>query len=154
MRVKIVEDENTAETEVVIYCRQKDEEVCRLENVIHEAAEKEKSLEVSRNGTRYYVPLSRILFFETAGYKIQAHTAEDLYETDLKLYQLEEMLPGFFLRISKSTIVNVNCVYAVSRNLTASSVVEFQDTHKQVYVSRHYFKLLRERLEEKRIRHE
>ena len=39
----------------------------------------------------------------------------------------------------------------ISRNLTASSVVAFADTHKQVYVSRYYYKPLINKLEEKRL---
>lgn len=154
MKVRIIEDENRTEAEIVIYCKKEEEAVRRMEAVINNALSGEKTLELSQSGTKYYLPLSGILFFETAGYRVQAHTASDIFETDLKLYQLGEILPGYFLRISKSTIVNVNCIYAVSRNLTASSAVEFQGTHKQVYVSRQYFRLLREKLEEKRIRHE
>lgn len=149
MRVKIVEDENRTEAEIVIYCKQRDENVRSIEMLIHSVVEKEAALELFLKGTQYYIPISKILFFETEGNKVQAHTADNMYMTDRKLYQLEETLPGYFLRISKSTIVNVNSVYAVSRNLAASSAVEFQGTHKQVYVSRRYFKLLKERLEER-----
>jgi DNA-binding LytR/AlgR family response regulator len=67
------------------------------------------------------------------------------------LYELEELLPGFFMRISKSAILNTNQVYAINRNLAASSVIEFRNTHKQVYVSRNYYKPLKNKLEEKRI---
>lgn len=65
--------------------------------------------------------------------------------------QLEEMLPGFFMRISKSAILNTNHIYSISRNLTASSTVTFAGTHKQVFVSRYYYKPLISKLEEKRL---
>ncbi|OYO43052.1 hypothetical protein CG709_20430 [Lachnotalea glycerini] len=48
-------------------------------------------------------------------------------------------------------MLNVNQIYSISRNLTASSIVQFQNTHKQVYVSRYYYKLLKQKLEEKRM---
>lgn len=35
------------------------------------------------------------------------HTAVDIYETDYKLYELEQLLPGYFMRISKSAIAIV-----------------------------------------------
>ena len=73
-----------------------------------------------------------------------------MLETGYKLYQLEELLPNAFLRISKSAIVNLNQVYSITRNLTASSLVEFMHSHKRVYVSRNYYKMLVERLAEKR----
>lgn len=40
------------------------------------------------------------------------------------------------------------------RNLSASSVVAFEETHKQVYVSRNYYKPFISKLEEKRLHYE
>ena len=81
---------------------------------------------------------------------IFAHTGDEMYQVKYRLYELEEFLPGHFMRISKSTILNTNKVYSIQRNLTASSVVEFQNTHKQVFVSRYYYRPLKNKLEEKR----
>ena len=91
-----------------------------------------------------------IIFFETEGNAVMAHTKNDMYETRRKLYELEELSGGRFQRISKSAIVNVDKVYSIKRNVTSSSAIEFQGTHKQIYVSRAYYKVLREKLEEKR----
>lgn len=63
---------------------------------------------------------------------------------------LEEILPSEFVRASKSTIVNINNIYSMTRNLSSSSLVEFQNTHKKIYVSRHYYKSLKDKLIEKR----
>lgn len=104
-----------------------------------------------RGNTEYYLTLDEILFFETDSDGINAHTRDNIYQTKYKLYELEELLPGSFMRISKSAIVNTSHIYSISRNLTASSVVAFADTHKQVYVSRYYYKPLINKLEEKRL---
>ena len=95
--------------------------------------------------------MDEILFFETDSDGINAHTRDNIYQTKYKLYELEELLPGSFMRISKSAIVNTSHIYSISRNLTASSVVAFADTHKQVYVSRYYYKPLINKLEEKEV---
>lgn len=92
-----------------------------------------------------------ILFFETDGGMIYAHTVDDVFQTKYKLYELEELLPRTFLRISKSAIVNTDKIYSIHRNLTASSLIAFQHTHKEIYVSRSYYKLLKSKLEEKRL---
>ena len=104
-----------------------------------------------KNETEYYLNLDDILFFETGIQGIEAHTIDNIFQTKFKLYELEEILPRFFMRISKSAILNTNQVYAINRNLAASSVIEFRHTHKQVYVSRNYYKPLKNKLEEKRI---
>ena len=50
----------------------------------------------------------------------------------------------------KSTILNINHIYSITRNITSSSLVEFKNTHKKVYVSRSYYKVLKLKLSEKR----
>ena len=52
----------------------------------------------------YYLPLEDILFFETDGKEILAHTIDQMYTIKYRLYELEEILPGYFMRVSKSTI--------------------------------------------------
>ena len=54
------------------------------------------------------------------------------------------------MRVSKSAILNLNAVYSVEKNITASSLVRFQGTKKVVYVSRIYYKAMKQRLDERR----
>lgn len=53
------------------------------------------------------------------------------------------------MRISKSAIVNIKRIYALTTSFR-TCVIAFKNTHKQVYVSRSYYKPLKDRLEEKR----
>ena len=85
-----------------------------------------------------------VLFFETEGGIIRAHTADDEFDVKFKLYELEEKLPRSFVRVSKSTILNIRKVYSITRNLTGASKVEFRDSHKIVYCSRNYYKSLKD----------
>lgn len=152
MKVLVEVDETLAEESVVIRCRSLDEKILQIQNVIADISKQDKTILLHKNEKEYYLPLDQILFFETESKEVRAHTSTEIYETDYKLYKLEELLPGYFMRISKSTIVNLNHVFAISRNLTASSLVEFANTHKKVYVSRNYYKVLVDRLAEKRRR--
>ncbi|MGN0415934.1 MAG: LytTR family DNA-binding domain-containing protein [Agathobacter sp.] len=40
----------------------------------------------------YFLDLREILFFETAGTTVAVHTASQIYETHMRLYELEELL--------------------------------------------------------------
>jgi DNA-binding LytR/AlgR family response regulator len=97
----------------------------------------------------YYFPTEEILFFETEGEHVNAHTAKDVYQIKYRLYELEQILPRFFVRTAKSTIVNVRQIYSITRSLTSSSLVQFAGSHKQVYASRYYYGELRRRLNER-----
>ena len=150
MKIRIELDETLQEEEVIIRCRSLSEQIMRLQRAISDTDASGNKMEFTKEDRQYFLSVDDILFFETDGGIVAAHTAQDMFQTRLKLYELEEILPRHFMRISKSSILNTNAVYAINRNLTSSSVVEFQNTHKQVYVSRNYYKALISKLEEKR----
>lgn len=152
MKIRIEVDEGWEEEEVLIRCRQVNEEVLQLERSLRQAEKEFQNILLYRNKTEYYYPVRQICFFETEGDAVYAHTGRESFLTEMKLYELEEFLPESFQRISKSTIVNVRYIYSITRNVTASSEVKLMDTHKQVYVSRNYYKQLREKLVEMRMR--
>jgi len=142
LRVEITDDSD--EDEIIIRCSQIDENVSKLQNFIQNMSTPKM---VFYKGTQeYYLPLEEILFFETEGEQIHAHTKDDAFRVKHRLYELEEKLPHYFIRAAKGTIVNTTRIYSINRNLTASSQVKFNETHKQIYVSRHYYGTLKEKL--------
>ncbi|TAH69163.1 MAG: LytTR family transcriptional regulator [Anaerolineaceae bacterium] len=151
MKVRIeINDNMNDEDEVIIHCSKLDERVQKVYDMVMDITKGSRHLMLSKDNVDYYIPLDSILFFETLDNCISAHTAGSVYETTYRLYELEELLPGNFMRVAKSTIINLNHIYSISRNLTSSSAIQLRNTHKQVFVSRHYYKSLKQRLEEKR----
>ena len=150
MKIRIEIDENLEEEEIIIRSRRLDERVSIIQESIGDAVNRKRKMTLYKGETEYYLPVSEMLFFETDGNEIHANTAKDSYRIKHRLYELEEILPGYFMRVSKSTILNTKRIYSMSRSVSASCVVQFQGTHKQVYVSRFYYKPLKNRLEEKR----
>lgn len=151
MKVRIEINENiNDEDEVIIRCSKLDERVQKVYDTVMDIAKGSKHLMLYKDNVDFYIPLDSILFFETSDNCISAHTVDRVYETTYRLYELEELLPGNYMRVSKSTIINLNHIYSISRNLTSSSAIQLRNTHKQVFVSRHYYKSLKQRLEEKR----
>ncbi len=149
MKIRIEIDEAMETDEVIIRCRQLNEEVTRVQKAVGEALAESRSIVFYKGEAEYYFPLENVLFFETDIEGISAHTVDDIYRIKYRLYELEETLPGYFLRISKSAILNTRKIYAIDRDLSSASIVSFQNTHKQVYVSRRYYKPLKDRLEER-----
>lgn len=133
--------------EVIIKCKMITPEIIKLQQILSDQSTEAAQLTLYKGNTEYYIDPANIIFFETEGNIVSAHTVDDIFETKMKLYELEELLRGSFQRVSKSTIANVNEIYSICRNLTASSVIEFRNTHKQIFVSRNYYKALKERIE-------
>lgn len=151
MKVKIDIVEGLEEEEVIIRCAELNDFCIGLQNYLSKQNNGKRCLLLSDQGTDFFIPMEEIFFFETEGREIRAHTADKIFFCGYKLYELEEMLPGSFMRISKSTIANLDRIYSITRNLTASSMVEFKGSRKKTMVSRSYYKLLLERLNARRL---
>ena len=148
MKVRIELDPEMDEAEMIIRAPRLTEDLAQLQQMILDR--KMTTFTFYKDRSEYFVNVSEILFFETDGEKIYGHTREDAYEVRQKLYELEEILPITFCRISKSTIVNAKQIYSIEKSFSGTSTVNFYQTHKQVHVSRHYYQLLKERLKEMR----
>ena len=135
MKVRIELDPQMDEPEMIIRAPRLTEEVARLQQLILE--QKMTPLTFYKDRSEYFVDVSEILFFETDGEKIYGHTREEAYEVRQKLYELEEILPIAFCRISKSTIVNAKQIYSIEKSFSGTSTVNFYQTHKHAHVSRH-----------------
>lgn len=144
MKVRIELCDDGSPDEVIIRCGRVDDTVQKIQQYIQDCAAQAISLTFYKDQQEFYFPVEQVLFFETEGEHIVAHTEKDAYRIKHRLYELEELLPRYFLRASKSTILNSRRVYSITKNLTASSLVTFRNTHKHVYVSRKYYQQLRQ----------
>lgn len=149
MNIRIEISEDITVDEVVIRCREVTNQIQKIQKIITEESVSAPQLIFYKDNQEYYFPLKEILFFETSESTVFAHTRSDTFRIRLKLYELEDVLPRTFARISKSTIVNIDHIMMINRNLTSSSLIQFNHSHKQVYASRRYYKALSQRLKER-----
>lgn len=131
--------------EVIIKCKNITNEVLELKNLI----ENDKtSLSLKLGESEYIIDTSSILFFESMDNRVCAHTISHMYYSDLKLYALESVLTMSFMRISKSSIINLDKIAWYKKDITGGCICGFEDSKKQVYVSRMYFKSFCTKLKE------
>ena len=147
IRIEIADDVD----EIVIKCRERDDRVIEIERAIENALKGSGELLLYINGTEFYVPKKEILFFESEGDKIYANTAAKRYVTTYKLFELEDVMPSYFIRISKSTIANVKMISSLRREVTGNGEITFKYSERRVYFSRGYYKKLREKIDEVRL---
>lgn len=149
MNIRIEISDDVAEEEIVIRCKELTHQIQKIQKLIKDQTASVPQLTFYQDSEEYYFPLRDILFFETSENSVYAHTRTDTFRIRLKLYELEDLLPHSFIRISKSAIVNTEHIMMVNRNLTSSSQIHFFKSHKQVYASRRYYKELSSRLKER-----
>ena len=150
MKFRIEISDDTEEDEIIIRCKSKTEKVRLIENAVESILEERSELVLYIKDTEYYIPKRNILFFETDCGKVKAHTDDRIYTADYKLFELEKIMPPAFIRVSKSCILNAAMVEGINKNLTGASEVYFRNSSKKVYVSRAYYKLLKEKINEMR----
>lgn len=148
MRIRIELADDLDETELVIRCADIDEEVRQLQRLLTNRSSP-PPIVFYREDREFYFSLQDVLFFESGDEQVFAHTGKEAYRVKFRLYELEELLPGHFMRVAKSTIVNTRQIFSIARNITSASCVRFRNTHKEIYVSRRYYPQLKEHMEGK-----
>ena len=150
MRFRIEFISRESEEEIVVRCHSLDENIKKYSAAIEALLDDKPAIVYYKEGQEFYLPSSEVLFFETDGEIVYAHTGNDMFKVNYRLYELEAILPSDFSRISKSTIANTTRILSLSKNLSSSVSAQFFNTHKQVYVSRFYFKNLKQKLSQRR----
>lgn len=143
MRVFIEEGEQFGETEVVIRCRKTDPQVTRIFSLLQTF---EQKLTGVRDGQTYLLEAERVLYVDTADKKTFFYTAEGVYETPLRLYELEERLaPCDFFRASKSSIINFNGIRSLRPDFGGRMLLTMVNG-EQLMVSRQYVPYIKNKL--------
>ena len=148
MKVTIEVTSDGSEDEVVIKCSEINAQIKKIYQAAKELSEPIKFTFYKHNQT-FFFPIGDVLFFETEKNTVYAHTADDVFRTKYRLYELENLLPSNFLRISKSAIANTKHILSIDKNIASSSLVQFRNSYKKVYVSRLYYKILKIKLSER-----
>jgi len=151
MKVRIEIDKTTPEEEIIIKCPHINDTVNNIRQMIQDITKSVPNIIFIKDNKEYYLEIGDILFFEIEDNTCLAHTKDDVFVVKYRLYELEEKLPRNFVRIAKGAIVNINQILSLSNSLGSPILIEFNKSYKQVYASRKYTKLLRFRLEERRI---
>lgn len=131
------------EEEILIRCREVDESILQLVNGVKIKKEK---LAV-RNGDKILqIEPGEIYYFEAVDNKVFLYMQNSVYETKLKLYEIERRFSGTdFFRVSKSVILNL----AKVENFYPGFNGRFEALMKngeRVVISRQYVPLLKRKL--------
>ena len=100
------------------------------------------------NGNVFQVHISDIYYVESVERKTFIYTKDEVYMTDKKLYELEEILrEAGIIRISKSCLMNVDMLYSI-RQLMNSQLEATLLNGEKLIVARTYLKTIKNILKE------
>ena len=143
MKITIQQDENVAEAEITVVCRRLDS---KLEEILSYISLIDNTVTGTKNGETFFIPLSEILYFETVDRKVFFYTADSIYETVTKIYQLEEKLENTpFARISKTSVANLKKIRSIKPEANSRLCATLVNGEK-VIVSRQYLSVIKQKL--------
>ena len=143
MKIKINIDDCYTETEITINCAAASDQ---LEKVIANLRALDSKLTGVKNGQTFILDASQILYVDTVDKKTFLYTKSDVYETSLRLYELEQQLSATdFFRAGKSSIINFNKIKALKTDIDGRIIVVMENNEKLI-VSKQYAVFIKNKL--------
>ena len=135
MKIRINDRPDIQEIEVIINCVADDPLVNKIISALNTVDAK---LLCRRQGETFQLGLADILYIESVDRKTFLYTEEQVYETDRRLYELEDYLKDHsFFRTSKTTIINLRRTKSIRPEIGATLLLTM-DNQEKIIVSRQY----------------
>ncbi|QHQ60183.1 LytTR family transcriptional regulator [Anaerocolumna sedimenticola] len=140
----IIEDINPGDEEqIIIRCKNLDDTVLKL---ISELKAGQKKLTGIKDGMITMIDTKNVYYFEGVDNKVFIYCKQNVYESKLKLYEIEENYENSnFFRASKSVILNITKIKSLSPAFSGRFEALLFNGEK-VVISRQYVPELKKRL--------
>jgi len=143
MKLVINECEENEELEIIINCKKTDDNILKIVSMIKF---NDIKLTVTRDGNLFILDIDNIFYFESVDKKNFVYTQDEVYETSLRLYEIEEIYPDTdFFRASKSTVINVSKIKMI-KPLFGGKVEVLLENEEKLVVSRQYVSVLKKKI--------
>ncbi|NLT11252.1 MAG: LytTR family transcriptional regulator [Clostridiaceae bacterium] len=143
MKISIHTDDSVTETEIVITCNRLTPEI---ETMLATLRILNQQLTVMKGEEVILLDVSGIIYIETVDRKTFVYTKEAVYESKLKLYEVEARLcESGFIRASKSCLIHLRHIKSLRTDIDRRIRVTFE-SGEQILVSRQYADDLKKRL--------
>lgn len=143
MKITINVDERIKDIEIMISCGRLTPEIEKLLATLRIL---DKQLMACKDGEIYLLDVSRVIYLESVDRKTFVYTGEAVYESSLKLYELEQQLEEYgFFRASKSCLVQLKYIRSLKADLNRRIKVTLENG-EQIMVSRQYAEGLKRKL--------
>lgn len=145
MKVKVEEISLDKEELSHLYVHSKDTCIDNLITYLESDSYRSLSINCYQGEEIFKVQSNDIFYIETEKEHLLLHTNNAVYSCKNRLYELEKILPNKFIRISKSTILNLEKVSLYKPLLNGLMEVKLQNS-KVTFISRKYLKEVRDRI--------
>jgi len=142
MKVNFIQNSKLEDNRLVLQANQKND---LIETIIYDIESNIYTIESSIDGHKMLTPVHSFIRFMSADKKIFGYTQDKELTIKYRLYQLEELLPSQFVRISNTEIINIHAVSNLELTPTGIIQIHFKNG-EQTSSSRRYLKKIKEKL--------
>jgi DNA-binding LytR/AlgR family response regulator len=143
MKIIIEECKLDEEEQITIRCKELNENILKL---LSELKMGQKKLAGIKDGNITMIDPANVYYFEGVDNKVFLYSKQNVYETKLKLYEIEEEYKNTdFFRASKSVILNVTKIRCISPAYSGRFEALLFNGEK-VVISRQYVPELKKKL--------
>lgn len=143
MKIKLDIDGKYDDTEIIIRAPHLNNDIERIVAMMRMI---DMQIAVRKDNETFLLETDKILYVEAVDRKTFVYTSNETYESELKLYELEqELVERDFLRISKQSLVNLRKIKSLKADVNRKIRITLQNG-EQIVVSRMYSDELRRKL--------
>lgn len=143
MKISINVNADIPDTEILISCSHLTPEI---ERVLATLRILDKQITAKKGEETYLLEVSKVIYLESVDRRTYVYTLEEVYESGLKLYELEQQLEEYgFFRVSKSCVIQLKYIRSLKADINRRIRVTLENG-EQIIVSRQYAEGLKQKL--------
>lgn len=142
MDIKFIQNKKLPSNQLILQANEKNDVIT---SIIEDIESNISAIECAMDGKRYLQSIRSFHRFISADKKVFGYIEDDEFTMKYRLYQLDEILPNYFIRISNTEIINR---YAIANlELTSTGIILIHLKNGiQTSSSRRYIKKIKEAL--------
>ena len=143
MKIEIYVDEAAEDLQISVTCKQLTPDV---EKLLATLRMMNRQLTARKGDEIYLLDSAQIIYIESVDRKCFIYTSKEIYESDFRLYELEQQLEEYgFFRVSKSFLIHLQSIQSLKADINRKIRVTMSNG-EQIIASRQYADGLKKRL--------
>ncbi|MEH2942925.1 LytTR family DNA-binding domain-containing protein [Lachnospiraceae bacterium KK002] len=143
MKIEILVDEKAEDLTVSVTCRHLTPDV---EKILIALRMINHQLTAKKDNEIYLLDMEQVIYIESVDRKCFICTPDEVYETEIRLYELEQRLEEYgFFRVSKSFLIQLRQIQSLKADINRRIRVTMSNG-EQIIASRQYAQELKKRL--------
>lgn len=143
MKIEIFVDEEATDLKISVTCKQLSPDI---EKILATLQMMNHQLTARKDTEIYLLDIADVIYIESVDRKCFIYTLDEIYESDFRLYELEQQLEEYgFVRVSKSFLIHLQKIHSLRADINRKIRITMSNG-EQIMASRQYADELKKRL--------